>query len=296
MTCFRRDRSAFFFAIQSYDNGSCNITINQSIKECLNFHFPELEGASPTGWKSKQNDCCGIWIPSDRIDDSLTSRITSWAQLANQFLWLSPNSSPIRSFFEGADIQYCFAGDFNLKSEDMARRTVLGEAEYLVKYGDISDEERRINLDILKQSIKQMGCFLPIQRRAFFRFSPLIFSSIPSEQDRCDSFIHQLTTFAGNQFTFAQIITPTLRVQKPKMKNLSLGDKINTWKSIYGNSTNIDIDLSSISGATIVIVDDLYQSGTTMWAYAEFLKKHGAGNIYGLSCVKSMRNSDNTNN
>lgn len=296
MTCYKRDRSSFFLAIQSFDNGSCYITINRMIKECFIFHFPELEDTSTNRWKSKHNNCCSIWIPSDRAGDSFKDKICFWAQQANQFLWLSPNSSPIRSHFNGADIPYCFAGDFNLQLDGTAQRTVLGEAEYRVKYGDISDEKRSYYLSLLMQSIKQMACFLPIPKRPLYRFPSLFFSSIPLAQDRCDSFVHQLITFAGSQFTSAQIITPTLRVQKPEMKNLSLNDKIQAWQSIYSDSANINIDLSSINGATIVIVDDLYQSGTTMLAYASFLKNHGAGSIYGLSCVKSMKNSDNTNN
>lgn len=42
------------------------------------------------------------------------------------------------------------------------------------------------------------------------------------------------------------------------------------------------------------MVDDLYQSGTTMWEYAKFLKTLGARFVFGIVCVKSLRDSDNT--
>ena len=44
-----------------------------------------------------------------------------------------------------------------------------------------------------------------------------------------------------------------------------------------------------------IIVDDLYQPGASMWAFAEFLKQQGCRNVMGLVAVKSQRDSDNTN-
>ena len=43
----------------------------------------------------------------------------------------------------------------------------------------------------------------------------------------------------------------------------------------------------------MLLVDDLYQSGTTMWTLARFLKDNGAKSVYGLACVKSWRDSNN---
>ena len=43
----------------------------------------------------------------------------------------------------------------------------------------------------------------------------------------------------------------------------------------------------------VLIVDDLYQSGTSMWSYAKYLKSLGATEVLGLVAVKSQRDSDN---
>ena len=43
----------------------------------------------------------------------------------------------------------------------------------------------------------------------------------------------------------------------------------------------------------IIIIDDLYQSGFTMWTVAQLLKKKGAKRVFGLACVKSLRDTDN---
>ena len=45
----------------------------------------------------------------------------------------------------------------------------------------------------------------------------------------------------------------------------------------------------------VIIIDDLYQSGVSMWSYAKFLKSLGAKRVMGISAVKSLRDSDNTN-
>lgn len=64
------------------------------------------------------------------------------------------------------------------------------------------------------------------------------------------------------------------------------------WEKIY-NSGNVLLN-GDIIGKNIVIVDDLYQSGVTMWQYARYLKSQGANQVWGLVCVKSLRDSDNT--
>jgi len=43
----------------------------------------------------------------------------------------------------------------------------------------------------------------------------------------------------------------------------------------------------------IIIIDDLYQSGFTMWTVAQLLKNKGAKKVFGLACVKSLRDTDN---
>ncbi|MDR1492454.1 MAG: hypothetical protein LBT05_07020 [Planctomycetaceae bacterium] len=48
-----------------------------------------------------------------------------------------------------------------------------------------------------------------------------------------------------------------------------------------------------ITGKTVCIIDDLYQSGVSMWSYAKFLKERGAKYVFGISCVKTLKDTDN---
>lgn len=295
-TEYKRDRSFFWFRITENTDGSYNIAVNSHLLSCIKFHFPELEDASPTKWdKNSRYDYFDLWIPASNADLIDLSCIKRWAEFAgNRCLWITPSQEMLLHFHPDA-LDYCIAGDFNFDFTT-GQRTILGDAEYKVKYGNISDEQKKECFAILQKSIIKLADLLPIKKAGFSRYSNLIFSSIPAETSKNNSFIQDLVYAASVNYDSAGTIIPTLNISKPQMKSLSREEKISVWKSIYETPANIDINLSSISGSTIVIIDDLYQSGTTMLAYADFLKQHGAGSIFGLSCVKSLRDSDNLAN
>ena len=292
-TEYKKNRSIFWLRITENCDGSYNFDTKNHLVSCINFHFPELEEISPKGWsKNKLYDYSSLWIPASRTGDINLSDIKQWAEFAgNECVWIIP-SSEMLNYFSPNTMNYCIAGDFNFdKDEDS--RTPLGEAENLVKYGHLTIENKKNYMEILSNSIVNIAGLLPIRPTVFFRPRPLIFSTIPAEANKSNNFLAELTQNLCCVFNCADAIIPTLKILKPQMKSLSLAEKINTWKKIYSTPDNIDLNLSSIEGATVVIVDDLYQSGTTMLAYAEFLERHGANEIYGLSCVKALRNSDN---
>ncbi|MBI4535549.1 MAG: hypothetical protein HY708_04670 [Ignavibacteriae bacterium] len=48
-----------------------------------------------------------------------------------------------------------------------------------------------------------------------------------------------------------------------------------------------------VKGKRLLLIDDLYQSGSTIWAVARALKQAGAIQVLSLTCVKSWRDTDN---
>ena len=48
-----------------------------------------------------------------------------------------------------------------------------------------------------------------------------------------------------------------------------------------------------MQGKTVPVIDDLYQSGVSVWSLAEHFKSHGAREIYALASVKSWSDTDN---
>ena len=88
-------------------------------------------------------------------------------------------------------------------------------------------------------------------------------------------------------------IEPRRQVVKPQMKQLTIAQRVATWTSILQTPGAITLDVATVHGHDVVVVDDLYQSGITMWAYARYLKSLGVRRVYGLVCVKSMKDTDN---
>ncbi len=72
----------------------------------------------------------------------------------------------------------------------------------------------------------------------------------------------------------------------PKLQDLPLDQKL---KALRGA---IEIT-GDVEGKIVIVIDDLYQSGFTMWTVAKLLKKKGAKRVLGLACVKSWRDTDN---
>src|SRR5258708_4394663 len=55
--------------------------------------------------------------------------------------------------------------------------------------------------------------------------------------------------------------------------------KIPIWQDLYNQGCVVLTE--DVKGKLVVVIDDLYQSGATMWAYAEFLKSQGAVHVFG---------------
>jgi len=76
------------------------------------------------------------------------------------------------------------------------------------------------------------------------------------------------------------------KAEHPKLRSLPMEQKTSTLAGVF--------DLGeSVQGKTVLLIDDLYQSGVTAWSLAKFLKSQGARQVYALACVKSWRDTDN---
>jgi hypothetical protein len=70
-------------------------------------------------------------------------------------------------------------------------------------------------------------------------------------------------------------------------KSLKVEDKL---AAIEGT---IEVTPGAFKGKVVTLVDDLYQSGTTMNYVGMLLQQAGARAIFGLACEKTLRNDDN---
>lgn len=75
--------------------------------------------------------------------------------------------------------------------------------------------------------------------------------------------------------------------EKPSLKSLNIAEK---WSSLESAELRCEYDLQ---GANVVLIDDMYQSGTTIHYVASKLLGAGANKVFGLCLVKSWRDTDN---
>ena len=76
--------------------------------------------------------------------------------------------------------------------------------------------------------------------------------------------------------------------EKPQLKETSEKKK---WLAL--ESAELSFSAEEMGGKKFLLIDDLYQSGATMNFVAGKLKEAGANRVFGLSLVKSLRDSDN---
>jgi predicted amidophosphoribosyltransferase len=81
-----------------------------------------------------------------------------------------------------------------------------------------------------------------------------------------------------------------LNSQKAPLKGLGIEQKLAEWGRVYQEGGVVLP--RSVKVLTLVVIDDLYQSGATLWTYARYLKSQGAAHVFGLPCVKALRDSD----
>lgn len=298
---FTRKRSAFWMRVNENDDGSCNVFASQDVSAVVKHHFPELEDASPTGWRIGNKNTENVWIPENRIDQIDVDEIKQWAEFAgNHCVWLKLGKH-LQGHFTGNELDYCVAADFNFTTDgsgNIGPRSTLGEAEWQLKYhlGELTSEKKQQYCTAMSQSLLSAFDLLPLRHRSAFGFSiqavaPAVVSPIPAQDGPTKlawAFAKHVAERKGLGF-----VEPCLLVQKPQMKQLNVAQKVAAWTAIYQTANSVALDPASVQGRDVIVVDDLYQSGITMWAYARALKAAGVRRVFGLVCVKSMRDTDN---
>lgn len=238
-------------------------------------------------WKASENysNMSNLWLPEGCYNQNTVNRFLDWCEeVTNDVLWLDLNRN-IQEYFND-ELDYCVASDFNIVYGE--GRTELGEAEYQLKYNieNITTIERNKYTDIVMSKMLNNCKYIPIVDRLNWYVSPM-----PATEAGKMKIAWQIAEEIARQLRLL-FVNPVLCCDKPQMKQLSIKEKIETWEQIYYNN-GVTLD-REIRGKNIIVIDDLYQSGTTMWEYARFLKTLGARSVFGVVCVKSLKDSDNT--
>ena len=78
---------------------------------------------------------------------------------------------------------------------------------------------------------------------------------------------------------------------KSSVKAANFDEKWNVWEGVQVSFQNSSA--FNVNDKTIILIDDKYQSGITIQYTAMKLQQAGADEVYGLSFVKTLRDTDN---
>jgi len=168
-----------------------------------------------------------------------------------------------------------YALDFNFKQGiEPLEYTRIGSLEHVAK-------EQRIS-GAIRELAKALA--LTIHRHPTLARADLIVGMPPRPSQTfhlADVLVRRIGVILGRDVGLS-----LTKDEIPKLRNLPLEKKIVALKGAFHLN-------ESVEGKTVLIVDDLYQSGTSAWSLAKFLRKNGAREVYCLACVKSWSDTDN---
>lgn len=283
----KRTRSRFWLRI--YDNDtSISLSANYLTSKLIQLKFPQLEANSPKGWTESTNisDLYNLWLPNDCYEPQDIEELKEWAENINKYIWLSTNKNTA-PFFNGEELDFCLAYDWGFNF-DTNKRTPVGEAEYWLKYHPerLFDEQRDAYVQTMAQAVRECVSAIPIH------FEDFVVTTVPATQSKQQKLSWSLAKYVSRGLKLP-FVALTLTRDKPEMKSLSLAEKVNTWRKIYSDESWISVP-ENLCGKNVLIVDDLFQSGTSLFCFAEFLKhKLGTKQVIAVTSVKSQRDGDN---
>lgn len=287
---YKKTRSKFWLKIFDGEATHTNISANKMVMGLLQEISPHLISCSPKGWKESSNipGNYNLWIPNDRMDWEALENVETWAERANQHIWLGTNKNTA-PYFCGDEVDYCLAADWNIDLESQ-KRTIIGEAEYQLKYnlpkGLINKEDAHQYASLLTTAVLDCIACLPIN------LSNFVVVSIPATEEKQKKLSWKLAKHIAKKIE-RPFIKATLKSEKPQMKEQTVEDKVRIWRKIFCDEDMLDFSDDTL-GANILIIDDLYQSGASIWCFAEYLKECcDARTVIAITPVKALKDGGN---
>ncbi len=271
------------------DNGGWDLTLPDLYARLFERMEPLLMQKCSGGWRDTA-DYSGL--QAHFVDLSDNDLVTARRFLSDfgRFIILG-RGRHLQSHFTD-ELDCCVALDYNAESpSELAqhRRTPIGQLEYRAKY-EQSERAVAVIAEHMTALYKRIGGVVP-STPYYLTYIP---SAVQKQFDLPRELAHALAkrlSACQGKATPPRLLRPKLVGGKPPLKELPLVDKIACWRSLQQSGA---ISLSdSVVDRTVIVVDDLYQSGSTIWSYAAYLKAAGAAAAIGMVCVKSCRDTDN---
>ncbi len=274
-------RSQLLCHLNEYEEGARSLFVSaDTYPEIFDLLCSDITKKSPKGWKkSSGGKMCYLWFPSDALDDDDLANIDDWKEHFKQYVLIGLNDN-ISDYFK-EELDFCMALDYN-HDPQAKRRTYYGEAAYQLKY-----QQSLPHLSALRAALLDTIKYLPLPAETR---ATLVLTNVPCDPGACNV-PRKLASDIANTVSL-DYIQADLLCDKKAMKGITIKQKIPEWQRLY-ECSDCTVLHGDVNGKTVLIIDDLYQSGATMWCYAKYLKKCGAKHVLGLPCVKTLRDTDN---
>ena len=263
-----------------FENGDIALYVSSdTYPDLFDFSFPSIRNKTSAKWtlvKYQKH----LRFPQDSLTEDDINSIALWQIKFKQYVLIEINNN-IETHFN-KEMDFCIALDYNFNEK--MERTHYGKIEYRMKYKDDFTSFNEIS-----EALSDLFSYLPIYPKDK-NTRKVVISSIP-EKELKECFVNKLARRVAETHRL-KYLPAYLNCDKKKLKNLPINEKISEWNRIYSDPNNVSLP-EDIKGKTIVIIDDLYQSGISMWSYAKYLKSKGAKYVLGMVCVKSLRDTDN---
>ena len=245
----------------------------------------DLMTKSLTGWRDAKSGRSRWTILADLAAED-TARIDRFIWDYQRYLILGLNRHTRPHFSDQLDS--CLALDYNFRRGLQGARTEVGLMVYHAKW--------KKSIAAAEALAKQLANAMSRIPTSGFE-GPVCLSYVPpAPHKRYDlpriltSLLLEYGEVAGRLRPNQPVVHPIMTARKPPFKELGCDEKISCWEKLLCRGVDLQ---GSVDGCGVYVIDDLFQSGATLWSYARHLKSLGATAVFGLVCEKSWGDKDN---
>lgn len=259
----------WFNLSQKPDQDLClTIPICEVYSRIIDRAFPEL---GHIGWRDGNKGTCYTFIKN--ITDDEHERLNQFLKLLQTILCVTITEHLAPHF--GTELDEAYALGFNFKQDIYPLAyTEVGSLEHYAK-----EEQNRNAINELAKRLAEVVTSHPTLARVD------VIAAMPPRPSKKFHLPVELVNEIGGILGRGVGLKLT-KDEHSKLRGLAMGDKLAALNGVFHLE-------ESVEGRTVLFIDDLYQSGTTAWSLAKFLKENGAREVYALACVKSWRDTDN---
>jgi hypothetical protein len=223
--------------------------------------------------KSKSGDRCYTFLPDAKENEDALTRVRAWLGSVGKYV-------AIRDC-----LALSFALDYDKKEGNPNKaQTQIGRLRSRAKPYDTKP-----TADTHKAAEELVThCCSFLDEMTCYETADAVCAMPPSKGGKAFDLPTHLAAGIASERGIEDVSTAARTIKARKaVKNTPVEGKLELLEG------SIEIDARSVKGKTILLIDDLYQSGVSMNYMAMLLLEAGAKKVFGLAVEKTCRNDDN---